>query len=31
MFRFVGWFVITGLALYGLREFMDHHVVIEKE
>ena len=31
MFRFVGWFVVTGFALYGLGEFIDHHVVAEKD
>jgi hypothetical protein len=30
MFRFVGWLVITGFALYGLKEFVDRHVVAEK-
>jgi hypothetical protein len=31
MFRLVGWFVVTGFALYGVREFIDHHVVAEKD
>ncbi len=31
MFRIVGWFVVTGFALYGLGRFMDEHVVSEKE
>jgi len=30
MFRFVGWLVVTGFALYGLREFVNHHVVSDK-
>ncbi len=30
MFRFVGWFAVTGFALYGLREFIDRHVVAKK-
>lgn len=31
MFRFVGWLVVTGFALYGLNEFVRNHVVAEKE
>ena len=31
MFRIVGWFVVTGFALYGLGRFMDEHVVAERQ
>lgn len=27
MFRFVGWLVVTGFSLYGLSQFLNHHVV----
>lgn len=30
MFRFVGWLVVTGFALYGLSEFIERHVVSDK-
>lgn len=30
MFRFVGWLVVTGFALYGLNEFVCRHVVADK-
>jgi len=30
MFRFVGWLVVTGLALYGATQFVSKHVVAEK-
>ena len=30
MFRFVGWVVVTGFALYGASQFVDRHVVAEK-
>jgi hypothetical protein len=28
MFRFVGWVVVTGFALYGLGRFVEDHVVM---
>jgi len=31
MFRLVGWLVVTGFALYGLSEFIDRHVVADKD
>lgn len=31
MFRFVGWLVVTGFALYGMARFVDEHVVAEKQ
>ncbi len=31
MFRFVGWLVVTGFALYGVSEFIDRHVVTDKD
>ena len=30
MFRFIGWVVMTGFALYGVDQFIDQHVVDEK-
>lgn len=30
MFKFVGWLVVTGFALYGLTKFVDDHVVTDK-
>jgi hypothetical protein len=30
MFNFVGWLVVTGLALYGLAKFISNHVVAGK-
>ncbi len=30
MFRIVGWIVVTGFALFGLKEFIEQHVVDEK-
>lgn len=30
MFRFVGWLVVTGFAVYGLSEFVSRHVVADK-
>lgn len=30
MVRFVGWLVITGFAIYGVSQFVTHHVVSEK-
>jgi hypothetical protein len=29
MFKFVGWVVVTSLALYGLAKFVKEHVVID--
>ncbi len=31
MFRFVGWLVVTGFALYGVSEFVNRHVVADKD
>ena len=31
MFRFVGFLVITGFALYGARQFVIRHVVAKKD
>lgn len=31
MFRFVGWLVVTGLALYGAGKFVEEHVVVSKQ
>jgi|GEM_PF-2125133 len=30
MFRFVGWIVVTGFALYGATQFVRKHVVADK-
>jgi len=30
MFKCVGWVVVTSLALYGLAQFLDNHVVTER-
>ncbi len=30
MFRFVGWIVVTGFALYGATHFVRKHVVADK-
>lgn len=30
MFRFVGFIVVTGFALYGMTRFIDEHVACEK-
>ena len=29
MFKFAGWVVVTGFALYGLAKFVKDHVVID--
>jgi hypothetical protein len=31
MFRFVGWVVVTALALYGATQFVNNHVVVDKD
>jgi hypothetical protein len=31
MFRFIGWFVMTGFALYGATRFVQDHVVFESD
>jgi hypothetical protein len=31
MFRFVGWVVVTGFALYGATHFVKNHVVIDTD
>lgn len=31
MFRFVGFLVVTGFAIYGASKFIDGHVVGEKD
>ena len=31
MFRFVGFIVVTGFALYGAAQFFNQHVVVEKQ
>ena len=31
MFRFVGFLAVTGLALYGVRQFAIRHVVAKKD
>lgn len=29
MYRIVGWLVVTGFSSYGLKQFLDKHVVME--
>lgn len=31
MFKFVGFLIVTGFALYGAAQFVDQHVVVGKE
>lgn len=31
MFRFVGWVVMTGFALYGISQFVSRHVVLNDD
>lgn len=31
MFRFVGWLIVTACAAYGLKGFIDDHVVFRKD
>ncbi len=30
MFKFVGWLVVTSFALYGVAQFTQNHLVLQK-